>query len=252
MKKEIKKNYRIGIIAALQQEVQILFNKLKNYKINKISNITFYIGNIHNIHVVLAKSGVGKVFSGITCALLLQKYKVKFIINIGSAGSLNKNLKPGSIIIPTNVCYHDVNLTAFGYSIGQIKNCPKTFLSNTLMLKLTEKYLFENKIKYQKKLMISGDIFIDTCEKKSLLKKRFPKAIAVDMEAAAIAHVCYQFNIPILIIKSISDSSDINAADNFKYFINLASKNSSLVTINVLQTLFKNTKNILFDNNNRC
>lgn len=242
-----EKKYKIGIIAALKKEINNLYKNVKNYKIHELSNIKFYSGNIHHIKIIIAQSGIGKVFSGITCAILLQKYKVNLIINIGSAGSLNDKLKPGSIVIPNNISYHDVDLTAFGYNLGQIKNCPKLFSSSKFMLELTEKFLLKNKIQYKKELIISGDSFIHTQRQKTSLKKKFPEAIAVDMESAAIAHVCYQFKIPILIIKSISDFSNNYAANNFKKFINLAARKSSIITINIVYELLNKPTKFLLD-----
>ncbi|XBC41954.1 MAG: 5'-methylthioadenosine/adenosylhomocysteine nucleosidase [Buchnera aphidicola (Kaburagia rhusicola rhusicola)] len=236
---KIKKNIKIGIIGALNEEIIFLRQKIKYLKKTKVHSQIFYTGQLNCIDIILTKSGVGKVSASITCTMLLNLYKIDLIINVGTAGSLDIKLVPGSIVLPNNTCYHDVNLTAFGYELGQIQKLPQLFSANNYMIRLTEICMLKSNIYYNKNLIISGDSFINKKKYKKILKERFPTAIAVDMESTAIAQVCYQFKKPLLIIKSISDYSDNYALSNFKEFSNLASKQFSKITQNILKNLYK-------------
>ncbi|XBC39410.1 MAG: 5'-methylthioadenosine/adenosylhomocysteine nucleosidase [Buchnera aphidicola (Nurudea shiraii)] len=225
----------IGIIGALKKELMFLYKHIHFYKKIVIYNKEFHIGKINEIKVILIQSGVGKVLASTTCTILLQIYKIDFIVNIGTAGSLSTQLKPGAIILPNSTCYHDINLTAFGYDLGQIKGFPKKFLVNNYLTKFIEICLLKLRICYYKGLIISGDSFVDKQSYKKRLKKCFPKAIAVDMESTAIAQVCYQFNKPFLTIKVISDFSNNNSVLDFKKFICLENK----TFLKIIQYLLK-------------
>ncbi|XBC43494.1 MAG: 5'-methylthioadenosine/adenosylhomocysteine nucleosidase [Buchnera aphidicola (Meitanaphis flavogallis)] len=235
---KIKKNIKIGIIGALNEETIFLRQQIKYLKKTRIHSQIFYTGQLNCIDIILTTSGVGKVSASVTCAILLNLYKIDLIINVGTAGSLDIKLVPGSIILPNNTCYYDVDLTAFGYELGQIQKLPKLFSTNDYMIRLTEIYMLKSNTYYNKNLIISGDSFINKQKYKKTLKEKFPTAIAVDMESTAIAQVCYQFKKPLLIIKSISDYSDNDALSNFKKFSHLASKNLSKITQNMLKNLY--------------
>ncbi|XBC41435.1 MAG: 5'-methylthioadenosine/adenosylhomocysteine nucleosidase [Buchnera aphidicola (Nurudea yanoniella)] len=222
--KNDKKNITIGIIGALSEEINLLYKYIKFYKKKIIYNKKFYIGKLKNIKIILIQSGIGKTSASITCTILLYVYKIDVIINIGTAGSLSKNMKLGTIVLPCSTCYHDVDLTPFGYKKGQVKNFPQIFSINNYLTKLIETYMIKLNIYYKKGLIISGDSFIHEKTKKNKLKIHFPEAIAVDMESTAIAQVCYQFNKPFLIIKTISDHSNNYAALDFQKFSHLASE----------------------------
>lgn len=228
---------KIGIIGAIRQEIEIIRKIIHPYKKKKIGHCKIYIGFFKENRIFLIQSGIGKVSASIACMILINLCKIDIIINSGSAGSLIPSLNIGDVIIPKKICYYDVDLTNFGYDIGQIPKHPKEFIISekihTFLKSITKKF----QLKFKTGLIISGDSFINgnSCIKK--LKNRFSSAIAVEMESAAIAQVCYQFSIPIIIIKSISDLSDKNATLNFEKNINTASFQSSKIVKILLKSI---------------
>ncbi len=208
-----------GIIIALKKEYNTFKKYIKKRKILKIKKIKIYTGYFKKKKIILIKSGIGKVSSSIAATLIINNYPIKKIINIGSAGSLKKKYTFKNIIIIKNFYYHDVNLTIFNYKPGKIPNIPKKFTSNKILIKkISDKLKNKNKNFYTGNI-ITGDTFITNKTKKNI-KNIFPKTICVDMEAAAIAHVCYIFNIPFISIKIISDQSNKKAQIDFKKNIN--------------------------------
>ncbi|WP_343183690.1 5'-methylthioadenosine/adenosylhomocysteine nucleosidase [Buchnera aphidicola] len=197
---------KIIIVSALKKEIIILAKKNNFIKKKKI-----YIKSIYKKKILLSKLGIGKTSSGIQCSLLLKKYKPNLVINIGTAGSLTKNLKIGDYIIPNKLCYHDVDMTQFNNSIGQIEGFPKKFKVNLNFFLKTKKFFKKNNIKFKTGLSLSGDQFINNKKKVKKILKFFPKSISVDMESAAIAQTCYIFKTPFLIIRTISDFSNNNS-----------------------------------------
>ncbi|WP_284443364.1 5'-methylthioadenosine/adenosylhomocysteine nucleosidase [Buchnera aphidicola] len=214
---------KIGIIGAISQETEVLKKIIHPYVEKIIANYKIYIGKFKKNDIFLIKSGIGKVSASIATMVLVNLCQIDIIINSGSAGSLNSKLKIGDIIIPEKTCYYDVDLTNFGYFQGQIPKYPKKFIINKKIYNFCKKNSYKYELKFIKGLIISGDSFIRENSRIKILKKIFPSAIAVEMESTAIAQVCYKFNTPLIVIKSISDASDNNATFNFKKNISIAS-----------------------------
>jgi len=233
------KNMKIGIIGAIKQEIKTLKKIICPYK-TIIGKYNIYIGTFKNNNIFLITSGIGKVSASIACMILINLYKIDVIMNTGSAGSLLLSLKIGDVVIPEKVSYYDVDLINFGYTRGQIPKYPKEFLIHEKIKIFLETITKQYQLKFKTGLMISGDSFIHGSLSIKKLKNQFPTAIAVEMESAAIAQVCYQFNIPFIIIKSISDLSDKNATLNFEQNIDFASFQSS----NIVKKILENITNI--------
>ncbi|ANZ22437.1 5'-methylthioadenosine nucleosidase [Buchnera aphidicola (Diuraphis noxia)] len=230
---------KIGIIGAINQEIKTLKNMMFPYTKKKIGNCKIYISIFKKNNIFLVKSGIGKVSSSIACMILINLYKIDIIINSGSAGSLITSLNVGDIVIPKKICYHDVNLTNFGYSLGQIPKYPQNFLIKKDIYIYIKNITKKIKLTFNTGLIISGDTFINNNLSIKKLKNQFPSAVAVDMESAAIAQVCYQFTIPLICIKTISDLSDVNATVNFKKNISTASFRSFQIVKIILENIVK-------------
>ncbi|VFP78693.1 5'-methylthioadenosine/S-adenosylhomocysteine nucleosidase [Candidatus Erwinia haradaeae] len=228
---------KIGIIGAMEDEIAPLRNKLKNQKRFLLAGVEIYTGILNNIEVFLLKSGVGKVFATLGTTLLLHIYKPNLVINIGSAGSLHPLLKIGDIIISDELRYHDVDVTVCGYTQGQMVGCPLSFPADKNLISIAELCSKKLNLHSVSGLIVSGDTFINGGVLRQHIRNIFPKAIAVDMESSAIAHVCYQFSIPFIVIRSVSDIADQESPLNFNNFLNLASHNSSLMIESFLSYL---------------
>ncbi len=228
---------KIGIIGAINQEITMLKNIIHICTEKKIGNFEIYIGKFKKNDIFLIKSGIGKVSASIATTILINLYQPQIIVNSGSAGSLISLLKIGDIVFPQKTCYYDVDLTNFGYSRGQVPKYPKKFVINKKIYNFLKKKIIQYKLKFTSGLIISGDSFIRKSSIIKKLKNQFPSAIAAEMESAAIAQVCHQFNIPLIIIKSISDLSDHKATLNFKENIPIASYQSSKFTQIILENI---------------
>ncbi|AYN24836.1 5'-methylthioadenosine/adenosylhomocysteine nucleosidase [Buchnera aphidicola] len=228
---------KIGIIGAIEQEIKKIKETIDNLTTEKIGNIKIYKGKFKKIEIFLIRSGIGKVSASISTMILINLFQPDFIVNSGSAGSLNSSLKIGDIIIPKQTCYHDVNLTNFGYSRGQVPQYPKKFKTNKYLHEILKKIAINFKFKFLTGLLITGDSFIRGNNFIKKIKNQFSSAIGVEMESTAIGQVCYQFKIPFIVIKSISDLSDSNATSNFEKNISIASLESSKLVILLLKKI---------------
>ena len=85
--------YRIGIIGAMEEEVTLLRNKIKEKELYQIAGMDFYKGIIDNNEMVVVRCGIGKVNAAVCTQALLIIFKVDYIINTGVAGAISVNLK---------------------------------------------------------------------------------------------------------------------------------------------------------------
>ena len=109
---------KIGIIAAMEQELVLLVEQLENKVEETVLGNTYYTGRLGKHDVVLVQSGVGKVMSAMSVAVLADHFGVDALINTGSAGAVAPGLKIGDVVVASKLAYHDVDLTAFGYDYG--------------------------------------------------------------------------------------------------------------------------------------
>ena len=128
----------IGIIGAMEPEVALLRQQMSGVSSTEVGGYTFYSGSLSGIKVVLVQSGIGKVASALATALLIQQFKPDAVINTGSAGGFDPQLNVGDVVISTEVRHHDVDVTAFGYEIGQVPQMPAAFIPHPAMVAAAE------------------------------------------------------------------------------------------------------------------
>ena len=225
----------LGIIGAMDEEISIIKKDMKNIVEEKVGNITFLKGNLYNHEVVLVESGIGKVNSSITATLLINKYNVDYVLFSGVAGSTDKRISVGDVVIGTDLVQHDMDVREFGLEKGQIPRmdewkfkASKKLLQASRDLKIKGHKIFYGRI-------ISGDQFISGKENKVKLGEEF-NALCVDMESASVAQVCYQLGKKFLIVRSISDSVTDETTMEYSEFVHLGANNSK----KIIESLLKN------------
>ncbi|CAM3975010.1 5'-methylthioadenosine/S-adenosylhomocysteine nucleosidase [Staphylococcus schweitzeri] len=217
----------IGIIGAMEEEVTILKNKLTQLSEISIAHVKFYTGILQEKEVVITQSGIGKVNAAISTTLLINKFKPDIIINTGSAGALDESLNVGDVLISDDLKYHDADATAFGYEFGQIPQMPAIFESSKSLIEKVSQVVQQQKLSAKVGLIVSGDSFIGSVEQRQKIKKVFPNAMAVEMEATAIAQTCYQFKVPFVVVRAVSDLANGEAEISFEAFLEKAAVSSS-------------------------
>ena len=227
----------LGIIGAMDIEVDSLKNEMENPAINKIAGMDFYEGVIGGKDVVVVKCGIGKVNAAMCTQILADRYNVDVVINTGVAGSLNNDIDICDIVISTVAQEHDMDVTALGYEKGIIPDMDVSiFESDRKLVELTKKSAKEAglDVKVFEGKVVSGDQFISTHEKKESLKNSFGGDCA-EMEGAAIAHVASLNNIPFLVIRAISDKANGGAHMDYPTFEKKAAANSILLLNEIIK-----------------
>lgn len=227
----------IGIIGAMEQEVTLLASMIKNTKETTIAGVRFIQGSLENQPVVLLRSGVGKVQAAMATTLLHEYFKPTQVINIGSAGGLISGMEIGDIIISQETAHHDVDLTPIGLAPATLPGLPQTFPSDPQLIALVTEVLAELKIHSQLGLVGTGDAFIADQNRVEAIKAIFPNIKAVEMEAAAIAQVCYLYKTPFIVIRALSDLPDKEMPMSFVEYLDFAAKNSANIVLKVLKKM---------------
>lgn len=229
---------KAGIIGAMEPEVAILKAKLNNCDTSTYAGYTFYQGQIGNSDVVIVQSGIGKVAAALATAILIDKFQPDYIVNTGSAGGFDATLNVGDIVVSSEVRYHDVDITAFGYEIGQLPANPAAYIPHEMLVTAAKAGIdkLEN-IQAMVGLITTGDTFMTKDEDIAKARANFPTMAAVEMEGAAIAQTCHQFNLPFVIIRSLSDIAGKESPASFDEYLETASINSSQLVVNMLNAL---------------
>lgn len=227
----------IGIIAAMAEEVAYLKQHLTHTELLSIGDSHFISGQLGETKVVVLQCGIGKVNAAIGTTLLIDRFNPEYVINIGSAGGLNQTLEIGDIVISIEVRYHDVDLTVWGYEYGQLPQSPASFAPSEKLIAAAENAALHMQMQVTRGLIITGDTFIQEEAHLHRIREKFSHAYAVEMEGAAIAHVCHQLNVPFVVIRALSDIAGKDSLVSFEKFLEQAAKNSTQLILHMLKEL---------------
>ena len=245
----------VAILGAFDEEVAILEAQLVAPRAHTIEGIQFMAGTLNKQSVVIARTGVGKVNAAMTATLIIEHFQPNKVIFTGVAGGLNPDLQIGDIVIAQKTAQHDLGrlesaeLENFGVRnpINGKRN-PVFFPADPGLLQITETAIADIKLnpfqtpqgqrhpRIIKGTVVTGDMFIAFDAKKRALHKNLG-ADAVEMEGAAVAQICWQNNVPCLVIRSLSDNAGAEASEDFKKYYKIAARNSATLVTRIISHL---------------
>ncbi len=230
---------KTAVVAAMRPELDELVSRLVSRRTVKRAGFEFHEGRLEGHEVVLLLSGIGKVNAAVGTALLIEDYQPDAVINTGVAGGFDRQLRPGDIVLSTEVIHHDVDATPFGYRKGQVPGMPESYIADAHLLSIAESITGDDtETMVRSGLLVSGDVFIHEPEAAGKIVTEFPGVLAGEMEAAAVAQTCYLFGIPFLIARSISDviGSGGNKVE-YEQFLPLAAARSVRFVVEMIKCL---------------
>ncbi|WP_298050324.1 5'-methylthioadenosine/adenosylhomocysteine nucleosidase [uncultured Paenalcaligenes sp.] len=229
-------NYPLtGIIVAMQEELEVILQSLDKEKTVDRAGMQFHVGHYAGRPVVAVICGIGKVNAALCTQIMISEFKTEQIINLGVAGGLGADIKPGDIVISDSLVQHDMDVSVFDLPKGQIPRLDVfDFKADPKMLQaaisaseqITEHNHFVGRI-------VTGDQFVASPEGAKALHEDF-NALACEMEGASIAHVCHVNHIPFVCIRSISDNANSGAHMDFAQFTPIAVANASVLLQNMI------------------
>ena len=228
---------KIGIIGAMELEVEALKEQMDVKNIVEKASMKFYEGTLRGRDVVIVQCGIGKVNAGICVQILADLFQVDAVINTGVAGSLRAEINIGDIVVSTDACEHDMDVTALGYKQGIIPQMKESFFK-------ADRQLVEAAIEVCREVnpdisvyegrVLSGDQFISGEEIKNKLIDLFDGS-CTEMEGAAIAHAAFLNEIPYVVIRAISDKADGSAHMDYPEFERAAAAHSAKLVENLVK-----------------
>ncbi|MFC5703482.1 5'-methylthioadenosine/adenosylhomocysteine nucleosidase [Cohnella faecalis] len=221
----------IGLIGAMQEEIELLLGQLQNAETERHAGITYYKGTLHGRKTVLCKSGVGKVNAAVCTQALIDRFGADAVIFTGVAGAVDPKLNIGDIVISTSSVQHDMDVTPLGFTRGVIPYQEVSdFPADERLISLAQEageIALPGRCHTGK--VLSGDQFVADREFVKKLREELDGA-CTEMEGAAVAQVCFMNDVPHVIIRSMSDKADGSAHVNFAEFtVEAANRSFSIV-----------------------
>jgi len=253
------KKRTIGIMGAMPEEIDGIVHLLTNCREVSMGKRTYYSGQLNGIDTVVVFSRWGKVAAATTATTLIHEFKITELLFTGVAGAIHSDLQIGDIVVGRRLIQHDMDARPLMKQY-EIPLLSKTYFeSDTSHLAIASKAintLIESKRLHavigdanmaefgisQPKLCIgdiaSGDRFFSNNEQKHSLNSQLPDVVCVEMEGAAVAQVCYEYEVPFSIIRTISDTADDQSHNDFPSFIKkISSKYAAEIIKNIYQQL---------------
>lgn len=227
---------KIGIIGAMELEVEALKAKMKVSRKEEKASMEFWEGTLNDTDVVIVQSGIGKVNAAICTQILCDLFDVTHIINTGVAGSLKNEINIGDIVVSTDALHHDVDVRVFGYPLGEVPQVGcLAFAADEHLVQLAVSCCREvnPEIDVYQGRVLSGDQFISDKQVKDKIIENF-QGFCVEMEGAPIAQTSYLNHVPFVIIRAISDKADDSAEMDYPTFEKAAAAHSAALVEHML------------------
>ncbi|MBI9092572.1 MAG: 5'-methylthioadenosine/adenosylhomocysteine nucleosidase [Desulfobacterium sp.] len=230
---------KIGIIAAMEEELSRLVDSIGHYREIQFGQFKYYTSEVDGVEVALFLCGIGKVNASVGTTLLIDKLKPDCLINTGVAGGVQDNIQIGDIVVSSEVRHHDADATAFDYEFGQIPSMPPAFTADERLVTMARHVTMNDPtVRIHYGPVVSGDSFIHDANQVERITERFPSTMAVEMEGAAIAQTSYLFGIPFVLIRSISDRvQEDGSSTTYTQCMEQAAENSVGMVLGMIDNL---------------
>jgi adenosylhomocysteine nucleosidase len=219
----IRSGKRTALIAAMREELAALLPAIEGATTGQVGGREFWIGHLAGQPVVAVLAGIGKVAAAITATLLVDHYQVERMLFVGVAGGLGAGVKVGDVVVANALLQHDMDASPLfprhEVPLTGLARFPVDTAFSDAVARGAQAALAGRGGTLHRGLIISGDRFVATAAESAALRAALPDALAVEMEGAAVAQVCHAFNIPLAVVRSISDRADDTAHVDFSAFL---------------------------------
>ncbi len=230
----------IAILAPMQEELDAILAQLPPCTTRQLQGISIFETHFANYHLVLARSGVGKVNTAMTAAILFSHISVDQVVNVGSAGGMRNGQKILDLVIPDEIIAVDVDLTPLGFRFGQMLGEPEAYHTDSEMREWSKaaRANWPDMPTVHRGAVGTTDSFVYRADQVALIEERFgaERVACVEMEGAALAQVCHRLGIPLLIVRSLSDVPATTAENHldFNTFLEQAARNAARLLLAML------------------
>lgn len=241
---------RVGVVAALHQELAAVLARLPHERRQQVGGRDFWLGDWHGHELVAVLARVGKVAAATTATILIERFGVDRIIFTGTAGGLAPGVAVGDLVVARSFLQHDLDASPlfprhevplYGQSRFAADSAMTAALAAAARAVLAQRDValgpqalqeFElGAARVHEGLLLSGDRFIATAQASQALRAELPDALAVEMEGAAVAQVCHDYGLPFAAVRTISDRADDSAHVDFMRFVQRVASRYSVAVL---------------------
>ena len=217
---------KLAIMGAMPEEIAPILERVDGYRVTKTAGNSFYECSFGGHELVIAYSKIGKVFSALTAATMIEKFGAQKLLFSGVAGAISSDLSIGDLIIATRLCQHDLDITAFGHPFGFVPEGAQFVDTDDELKAIALDVAGEMDIILKEGVIATGDQFVADPSRKAFIENTF-HADALEMEGASVAVVCDALDVPVFILRAISDAADMDASFDFDAFLESSAKASA-------------------------
>ena len=223
---------RTALIAAMHEELAALLPAIADAHIERRGGREFWLGRLGGHEVVAVRSGIGKVAAAVTATLLLDHYQAARVLFLGVAGGIGTGVQVGDVVVADALLQHDMDASPLfprhEVPLTGLARFPVDADFSAAVVRGAETALREHAdtaallghgSRVHRGLIVSGDRFVATATESDALRIALPDALAVEMEGAAVAQVCFELGVPFAVIRTISDNANEDAATDFMRFV---------------------------------
>ena len=220
----------------MPEEIAPILEKIGTYKTTEYAGNRYYEATYNGVDLVIAYSKIGKVFSTLTAATMIEHFGAEKLLFSGVAGAISNELKVGDLIVATKLSQHDLDITAFGHPFGYVPEGAVFVESDRTLIELSKNVAAEMGLHVKEGIIATGDQFVANEERKNWIGSTF-NADALEMEGASVAVVCDALHVPFFILRAISDAADMDASFSFDAFLESSAKTSAEFVMKMVEKL---------------
>lgn len=232
-------NSRIGIMAALHEEIASLLEAMEAVTTHRIGMREYHVGILHGRPCVAVLARVGKVAAAATTVTLIREFKVDRVIFSGLAGGVAPAVKVGDVVVGSHLLQHDMDasplfpkheipllassrIAADGELSTKLERAANAYLKDAWHRDVSapSRQAFNLAApRVHIGMIVSGDTFVNSVAAVEKLRKELPEALCVEMEGAAVAQVCHEYGAKFAVVRTVSDRADDTASHDFNGFL---------------------------------
>jgi len=223
-------------MGAMPEEIAPILERMGKYTITEYAGNKFYECSYSGHELVIAYSKIGKVFSTLTAATMIERFGAEMLLFSGVAGAISDELNIGDMIVSTRLIQHDLDITAFGHPHGYVPGGKQYIDADKKLIAIAHNVAGELGVILQEGIIATGDQFVADPERKGWIKE-VCNADALEMEGASVAVVCDVMEVPFFILRAISDVADMDASFNFDEFLESSAQISAEFIIHMVEKI---------------
>ncbi len=226
----------IAIIGAMREEIAPILERVGEYRVSQVAGNRYYECSFGGVELVIAYSKIGKVFSALTAATMIERFGAEMMLFSGVAGAISPELAIGDLIVATKLCQHDLDITAFGHPYGYVPEGAQFVETDERLRFVARDVAASMGVTLKEGVIATGDQFVADAGRKEWIAATFA-ADALEMEGASVAVVCDALQVPVFILRAISDAADMDASFDFDAFLESSAKVSADFIMKMVDTL---------------